>query len=141
MRAADLQCRPALRYGWRMRTVPRWFVALCWALAVLFSLSVGLQINDPDPAIWMAMYGAAALAAAFLPARRFAAAGGVAVGLGAGVWGAYLGRSVAGTLSASDLFMKMSEKGGAVEVGREAAGLLIMAVSLVALSIYRATRD
>ena len=123
-----------------MKPVPRWFVAVCWALAVLFSLSVGLQINDPDPAEWMAMYGAAAIACALLPARRLYAAFAVLVGLIAAAWGAYLGSSVFGNLALSDLWLKMSEKGGAVEVGREAAGLAIVAVGLLGTSAFRATR-
>ena len=123
-----------------MAPVPRWFVAVCWVLAVLFSLCVGLQVNDPDPVEWMAIYGAAGIACALLPARRFYAAAAIAVGLIAAAWGAYLGSRVFGDLGVSDLFMKMNEKGGAVEVGREAAGLAIVAVSLIGSSAYRATR-
>jgi hypothetical protein len=124
-----------------MKPVPRWFVAVCWALAVLFSFSVGLQVNDPDPAIWMVMYAAAALSVGLLPARRVLVGLGIAVGLLAAGWGAYLGSQVVGTIGVGDLYLKMSEKGGAVEVGREAGGLAIIAVSLLALSAYRATRD
>lgn len=123
-----------------MRPVPRWFIAICWVLAVLFSLSVGLQVNDPDPAVWMAMYGAAAIACALLPSRRLFAALAVLVGLVAAAWGAYLGSQVLDQLEISDLWLKMSEKGGAVEVGREAAGLAIIAVGLLGTSAFRATR-
>ena len=123
-----------------MGPVPRWFVAVCWVLAVLFSLSVGLQVNDPDPVEWMAIYGAAAIACAILPARRLYAAFGIAVGLVAAAWGAYLGSRVFGDLAFSDLFMKMHEKGGAVEVGREAAGLAIVALGLLGTAAFRATR-
>lgn len=123
-----------------MRPVPRWFVAICWALAVLFSLSVGLQVNDPDPIEWMVMYGAAAIACALLPARRLFAAFAILVGLVAAAWGAYLGSQVFDKLAVSDLWLKMSEKGGAVEIGREAAGLAIVAVGLLGTSAFRATR-
>lgn len=123
-----------------MRPVPRWFVAICWLLAVLFSLSVGLQVNDPDPGLWMAMYGAAAIACALLPARRLFAASALLVGLLAAAWGAYLGSQVIDQLELSDLWMKMSEKGGAVEVGREALGLVIIAVGMIGTSAFRATR-
>jgi hypothetical protein len=123
-----------------MRPVPRWFVGLCWVLAVLFSLCVGLQINDPDPVEWMAIYGAAAIACALLPARRLFAAFAIAIGLIAAVWGSYLATRAFGHVGASDLFMKMSEKGGAVEVGREAVGLAIVAIGLIGTSAFRATR-
>lgn len=124
-----------------MRPLPRWFIAICWVLAVLFSLSVGLQVNDPDPAVWMAMYGAAAIASALLPSRRIFAGLAVLVGLVAAAWGAYLGSQVFDQLEFSDLWLKMSEKGGAVEVGREAGGLAIVALGLLGTSAYRATRS
>lgn len=123
-----------------MRPVPRWFIAICWVLAVLFALCVGLQVNDPDPARWMALYGAAAIASAVLPARRLFAATAMLVGLAAAAWGAYLANQVLDQLEISDLWMKMSEKGGAVEVGREAAGLAIVALGLIGTSTFRATR-
>jgi hypothetical protein len=114
---------------------------MCWVLAVLFSLSVGLQVNDPDAARWMAIYGAAALVCAFLPSYRLASAPGTLVGIVAAAWGAYLGSHVASTIGFSDLFLKMSEKGGAVEVGREAAGLICVALAMLGLSAYRFLRD
>jgi hypothetical protein len=123
-----------------MKPVPRWFLALCWAMAVLFSLCVGLQENDPDPVRWMALYGSAALACAVLPARRVFAIPAAVIGLVAAAWGAYCAHQVFDVLSFSDLFMKMDEKGGAVEVGREAGGLLIVAVMLLGGAGFRATR-
>lgn len=109
-------------------------------MAILFSLSVGLQVNDPDPVRWMLLYGAAGIAIAMLPYRRVAAIGSLAVGLVAAVWGGYLEHEVFGVLKFSDLFMKMSEKGGAVEVGREAGGLIIVAVTTIGGAGFRWTR-
>ena len=124
-----------------MRPVPKWFVAVCWVLAVLFSLSVGLQVNDPDPVRWMLLYGAAGIVCAVLPrGGRVATIGGFAVGAVATVWGAILTSEVYNKLVLSDLFLRMSEKGGDVEVGREAGGLVIVAVSLLLLTAYRARR-
>jgi hypothetical protein len=140
MCAALLQCGPALRYGAAMKPVPRWFVAVCWALAALFSLSAGLQVNDPDPAGWFAIYMAAALAVGLLPGHRATAPIAIAVGLIAAAWGAYLGKQVFGQIGVSDLWLKMSEKGGAVEVGREAAGLAIVAVAALSCGAFRALR-
>lgn len=123
-----------------MRPVPRWFVAICWTLAVLFSLSVGLQVNDPDPARWMVIYGAAGLAIGLLPARRWISLACIALGLVAMGWAAYLGQHVFGVVKVTDLWLKMNEKGGAVEVGREAAGLAIVALGLFGCGAFRATR-
>ena len=122
-----------------MKPVPRWFVAICWTLATLFSLSVGLQLNDPDPARWMLIYGASAIAVGLLPATRALASVTIALGLLAAAWATYLLSRVSG-IGVTDLWMKMSEKGGAVEVGREAAGLAIVAVSLLACGAFRAMR-
>lgn len=113
---------------------------MCAAFAVLFSIAVGLQVNDPDPVRWSALYGGAAIAVALLIARREAALVGLAVGVVAAVWGAVLTSQVYDKLAFSDLWLRMSEKGGAVEVGREAGGLVLVAVMLLALSAYRLTR-
>jgi uncharacterized membrane-anchored protein len=123
-----------------MKPVPRWFVAICWTLAVLFSLSVGLQINDPDPVRWMLIYGVSAIVIAMLPAKRALASVVIALGLVAAAWSAYLANQVLGVIGVSDLWMKMSEKGGAVEVGREAGGLAIIALGLLGCGAFRAMR-
>ena len=140
MCAAVLQCGAAVRYLCEMKPVPTWFIALCWVMAVLFCVCVGLQYNDPDPVRWMAIYGAAAVTCALLPARRVVIAPSIVLGLVAAVWSAYLGHQVRGLIEVSDLWSKMSEKGGAVEVGREAGGLAIVAFTLFLTSAIRATR-
>lgn len=133
--------RAWLRYGRGMKPVPRWFVALCWVMAVLFSVSVGLQENDPDPIRWMALYGSAGLVCFFFPRDRRAAIPAVVVGLIAAAWGAYLTSQVYDVLSFSDLFLKMDEKGGAVEVGRESGGLIIVAAMMLGGGAFRWLRD
>ena len=62
------------------------------------------------------------------------------VGLGAAAWSIYLAQSVWGLIDLSDLTSKMSEKGGAVEVGREAGGLAIEAVWLLLACGFRRSR-
>jgi hypothetical protein len=140
MRAPVLQCGAGRVIVMGMKPVPRWFVAVCWALAFLFAISVGLQVNDPDPIRWMAIYGAAGVVIGILPAKRTLVPIAIAVGLIAAAWGGYLGNQVFGVIKFSDLWLKMSEKGGAVEVGREAGGLTIVAVSLLAAAAFRGTR-
>jgi hypothetical protein len=123
-----------------MKPVPTWFIAVCWVMAVGFCICVGLQVNDPDPVRWMAIYGGAAITLAALPARKVFAAGTLVIGVISAIWGAYLGHEVKDVLVFSDLWMKMSEKGGAVEVGREAGGLAIVAITLLGASAFRVTR-
>ena len=129
-----------MRYVCIMKPVPTWFIASCWVMAVLFCVCVGLQYNDPDPLRWMGMYGAAAIACAVLPARRMFIAAAIVVALVAAVWGAYLGHQIKDVLAFSDLWTRMSEKGGAVEIGREAGGLAIVAITLFIASALRAMR-
>ena len=140
MCARVLQCGVRCDMVMSMKPVPRWFVAVCWALAFLFMLSVGLQVNDPDPIRWMLIYGLSGIAVGILPGFRFMTAPTIALGLIAAAWAAYLGTQVIGVVGLSDLWLKMSEKGGAVEVGREAGGLAIIAVGLLGCGAFRATR-
>ena len=62
------------------------------------------------------------------------------LGLAALAWSAYLAYLVWGKIELSGLTGKMSEKGGAVETGREAGGLAIEAVWLLAASAFRRRR-
>jgi hypothetical protein len=123
-----------------MRPVPRWFVVACWVLAINFSLWTGLQANDPDPMRWIVIYGSAAVVTAALPTYRVAAAFGAVVGAIAVVWGVYLAHHVWGVVAISDLWSKMSARGGAVEVGREAGGQLIVGVWMIGASAFRYRR-
>jgi hypothetical protein len=123
-----------------MKPLPGWFRYASWAMAALFALCVALQLNDPDPARWMAIYGAAMVVSVVLPAKRAAWIAGALLGAGSLAWALVLTMQVWGVIEPADLVKKMSEKGGAVEVGREAGGLWIQAVCLLAASAFRRTR-
>jgi len=137
-------CAPRRRNQGKVATmmapVATWFKAVSWAMAGLLFLCVALQYNDPDPLRWMVMYGAGAVASALLPIKRPAAALALVVGLIALAWAATLIYAVWGQIAVSDLTSKMSEKGGAVEVGREAGGLLIEGIWLTVAAAYRGAR-
>ena len=120
--------------------VATWFKAVSWAMAGILLVCVVLQYNDPDPIRWMAMYGAGAVASVLLPIKKPAAALALLIGLVAFAWAIYLISTVWGRIALSDLTSKMSEKGGAVEVGREAGGLLIEGVWLMVAASYRGAR-
>lgn len=104
-------------------------------MTALFVVAAGLQYNDPDPAVWIAIYlGAAAACVAYGRFDKSWIAAAVVCAIAA-VWGGVLVSHVLGIIKLGDLFLKMNEKGGAVEVGREAGGLSITAVWMAVLLI------
>ena len=110
---------------------PLWFRNVSWTLAALYVVSAALQYNDPDPLRWIAIYLAAAVAAFFLPLRRWAIPLSFAVSSAALLWAVVLFPDIWGKVGLSDMWLKMSEKGGAVEIEREIGGLVIVVGWLV----------
>jgi hypothetical protein len=88
----------------------------------------------------MLIYGAGMALSIVLPAKRAVAPVAIIAGAVALVWALVLVAHVWGIIELGDLWKKMSEKGGAVEEGREAGGLLIEAVWLVAGGAFRRVR-
>lgn len=119
-----------------MRTA-LWFRISSILMGVLFLVSVALQYNDPDPIEWMAIYGAAAGAAFSSPWLRWGRRLAFGVLLVSLVWFGWLLFGVWGQIGFSDLFLKMSEKGGQVEIGREAGGLAIVSVWMLVCGLVR----
>jgi hypothetical protein len=109
-------------------------------MAGLLGLCVAVQYNDPDPWRWVAIYGAGAIVTLLLPNRKSLAIVSLVLGLVALAWAIYLIQSVWGTIGLADLPTRMDEKGGAVEVGREAGGLTIEGVWLLIAASYRGAR-
>ena len=83
----------------------------------------------------MALYGAGAVTtiAALHVRRGWRAA--LVVAAVAAVWAAIVWSGVIGQVAASDLWRKMSEKGGKVEDYREAGGLTIVAGWLLVIGL------
>jgi hypothetical protein len=115
------------------------------AAAVMTAFFVGcaaLQLNDPDPAGWMAIYLATAAASALLLLKQARAALVVAVPVAAVaiIWGASLAPAL-GRTSLSDAFGHMGMVDMNAEEAREAIGLFITAVwaMVVGLSARRQT--
>ncbi|MEX2283748.1 MAG: transmembrane 220 family protein [Gemmatimonadota bacterium] len=108
-------------------------------MLLLFLFSVVVQYNDPDPLLWVAIYALAALACLqelvwrdqplILPA---------VVGAITLIWAISLLPGVVGKVRIADLFAEFEMKGDlAIEVAREAGGLLIVAVWMQAIVIKR----
>jgi hypothetical protein len=109
-------------------------------MAALLVVCVVLQYNDPDPIRWMAFYGSCAIASALLPSYKRAVPVALLLAIGAIVWSLLLVMGVWDRIEVTDLVNKMSEKGGAVEEGREAGGLAIAGAWLLFASVYRSRR-
>jgi hypothetical protein len=102
---------------------------LQWLMAAAFAFSAALQYNDPDPLQWMAIYGAAMVAAIWAAWRPLAYPWWfpALVGAVALVWGCLLLPQVAGRVRIPELFASWEMKNERVELAREAGGLLIVA--------------
>lgn len=124
-----------------MKPVPGSFRFASYLMGALLLLCVVLQYNDPDPIRWMAIYGAAMIVTLLLPARPALIPIGYLVAAVALGWATYLLVSVWGRMEVGDLVAKMTEKGGAVEEGREAGGLAIAGTWLLFASWFRSRRS
>jgi hypothetical protein len=111
-----------------------------WLMAALFALAAALQYNDPDPLPWIAIYAAAVAACVLWGLRRTAWPLTAAVMLIALGWAAALLPDVLGFVGLGDLFLRMEEKGGRVEIGREIGGLTIVAAWMAALLLVERRR-
>jgi hypothetical protein len=96
-------------------------------MAALFAVAVAVQWNDPDPARWMAVYGAACvislMAARGRPSHPAIAA--ILAGI-ATVWAVAIGVRVGGG-NYLHMFDAWEMKTPAIEEAREAIGLVIVA--------------
>lgn len=86
-----------------------------------------VQYNDPDPYLWVPMYGAAALACWLRWRARPYRVVAAVVGLVAVVWAGIIAPDVIGRVSFSDMFTSFKMMSILVEQEREMFGLLIIA--------------
>lgn len=119
-----------LGYGAPMR-----FRVASLVAALLFVFSLALQINDPDPLPWIAVYGAAALAAvaAARAPGRLPWPLPAAIGAAALVWGLRLATRSLGVEPPGRMFEAWEMKNVAVEESRESIGLFLVAAWMLVL--------
>jgi hypothetical protein len=102
-----------------------------WPLAVVFIAFAALQLNDPDPVLWVALYLVpAAVAAAVATGRRVPQSVAWALALG------YLALAAWWWPTRFDGLTGPMNPGTTVEEGREALGLLIGALGLALCGYY-----
>jgi Transmembrane family 220, helix len=109
-------------------------------MSLLFTFGAVVQVNDPDPARWIAVYALAAAACLLSLLRRTrwsfpAILGAVALG-----WAATLAPRVVGRVPFGEMFGAFEMQSVGIEESREMYGLLIIAVWMAVLA-WRAWRD
>jgi len=104
-------------------------------MAALFALAAAVQWNDPDPARWMAVYGAAC-ASSLMAARGRPPHPAVAATL-AGIamaWAVAIGVRVGGGDSYRHMFDAWEMKTPAIETAREATGLVMVSAWMLVVA-------
>ena len=109
-----------------------------WAL--MFAFSVVVQYNDPDPWLWMLIYGAATVvcARAMLGKERWEAA--AAVGVIAFIWAGAISPRVLGVVPFTSMFEEFEMKNAQVEEAREMYGLLLITAWMLAVAVVARRR-
>ena len=117
--------------------------ALEWvnlAVAAMFLASAVLQYNDPDPLPWMLVYGGGGVACLVARPGRVGQGLPVVVGTVSLVWALWLLPEVIPEFRFGDLFLAMKAETPAIELGREALGLLMIAAWMIVLLVSRCAR-
>lgn len=110
---------------------------------IIFSISAVIQYNDPDPLLWMVIYGYGALVcllAVFRKDHRILHYAGILIFLAYALYLFFLPKGVLSWLTehgAENITGSMSDEKPWVEYTREFFGLLILSFALLVNLIFR----
>jgi hypothetical protein len=104
-------------------------------LSVIFAIAAALQWNDPDPYLWIPMYGAAMVACILQAMKRLRPWMSGAVGLVALVWAIAIAPEALELARFGDMFQSMKASNPPIESAREFGGLLIVATWMGILTL------
>jgi transmembrane protein TMEM220 len=104
-------------------------------MLVLFTLGAAVQLNDPDPVRWIAVYALAAAACLLSLLRRIHWALPALLCAVALTWAATLAPRVVGRVPFRDMFGAFEMRNVGVEESREMYGLLIIAAWMAVLAL------
>ena len=112
---------------------------LAWKIAdfvclLLFTMSVIVQLNDPDPYAWMAIYGAAAGACVLSLRGRLPRWLPMVVALLAILWATTILPRVLGKVPFLDMFAAWEMQDTGIEESREMYGLFLVAGWMLVLA-------
>ena len=108
-------------------------------MLLMFLFSAAVQVNDPDPLVWMAMYGVAALVCGLEMRRRAPAVAVAALAAIALVWAGSL-YFRANEVPISSLFAEWEMRDVRVEEAREMYGLTIVGIWMMVIVTVRWVR-
>ena len=107
-------------------------------MMVLFLLSVAVQYNDPDPVLWMLMYGLAALACLLFLLKKLQWWIPVLIGAAAMTWASLLIPAISESpdeISLAGIFGAVGMKTEGIELAREMGGLMIVVCWMAIVTI------
>jgi len=104
-------------------------------MLMLFGFGAVVQVNDPDPARWIAVYALAAAACLLSLLRRLHWTLPAILCAVASVWAATLAPRVVGRVPFSDMFGAFEMRNVGIEESREMYGLLIIAAWMAVLAV------
>jgi hypothetical protein len=106
---------------------------------LMFAFSAFVQVNDPDPLLWIAIYVASAVVCGLELRRRTLWWAPATVGVIALLWAGTIAPRVLGVIPFASMFEEFEMKDVHVEESREMYGLLLIAVWMLAV-MYATTR-
>ena len=121
--------------------MPQRFWTLANAIMMLLFIFAGVvQFNDPDPLVWMAIYGLAAVVCGLEARRRGPVWAPIALAIIALVWAGTIYYRVRGVPIGS-LFAEWEMRDLRVEEAREMYGLAIVGIWMVVIAAARRPRN
>lgn len=117
----------------------RWWTLANGIMLLMFLFSAAVQLNDPDPLVWMGIYGAAAVVCGLEIRRRAPAWAPVAVAVIALAWAGSLYYR-ANEVPVASLFAQWEMRDLRIEEAREMYGLAIIGIWMIAIVIVRRAR-
>ena len=104
-------------------------------MLLLFTFGAVVQVNDPDPARWIAVYALAAAACLLALLRRLPWTLPAFLCAAALAWAATLAPRVVGRVPFRDMFGAFEMRNVGIEESREMYGLLIIAAWMAVLAV------
>jgi hypothetical protein len=110
-------------------------------MLLLFTLGAVVQLNDPDPVRWFAVYALAAAACLLSLLRRMFWPFPALLCAAALAWAATLAPRVVGRVPFGEMFGAFEMRNVGIEESREMYGLLIIAAWMAVLAVRARSRD